>query len=88
MRIPPDCFLVTLDVESLYTNINHDDGLNALEYFLQSRPMDSPPSEIILQLTELILKNNVFLFQNQLCIQDRGTAMGACFAPNYASLFF
>ena len=28
-------FLVTLDVSSLYTNIPHDDGITAREYFLQ-----------------------------------------------------
>ena len=55
---------------------------------LVNRPTDSlPPSEFILQLTEWTLKNNVFLFQDQLYTQDRGTAMGACFAPNYANLF-
>lgn len=89
MRVPADCFLVTLDVESLYTNITHDDGLNALQHFLRSRPTDSlPPSEFILQLKEWTFKNNVFIFQDQPYTQVRGTAMGACFAPNYAHLIY
>ncbi len=89
MRVPDNCFLVTLDVESLYTNIAHDDGLKALQYFLMNRPIDSlHPSEFIIQLTEWTLKNNVFLFQDLLYIQVRGTAKGACFAPYYANLFF
>ncbi len=88
MRVPDNCFLVTLDVESLYTNIAHDDGLKALQHFLMNRPIDSlPPSEFIIQLTEWTLKNNVFLFQDLLYIQFQGTAMGACFAPNYTNLF-
>ncbi|KAF7642341.1 hypothetical protein LDENG_00259770 [Lucifuga dentata] len=67
MRIPADCLLVTMDVESLYTNIDHDDGLKALQHYLQNRPTDSsPPSEFILKLTEWTLQNNVFLFQDQL----------------------
>ncbi len=88
MRFPDNCFLVTLDVESLYTNIAHDDGLKALQHFLMNRPIDSlPPSEFMTQLTEWTLKNNVFLFQDLLYIQVQSTAMGACFAPNYANLF-
>ena len=76
-------------MESLYTNIAHDDGLKALQHFLMNRHTGSlPPSEFIIQLTEWTLKNNVFLFQDLLYIQVQGTAMGACFAPNYTNLFF
>ncbi len=49
MRVPDNSFLVTLDVESLYTNIAHNDGLKALQHFLMNRPIDSlPPSEFII----------------------------------------
>lgn len=80
--------LVTMDVESLYTNIDHKDGLNALSHYLEYRPTDLlPPAAFILQLAEWTLNNNVFLFQNQFYKQIKGTAMGACFAPNYSNLF-
>lgn len=36
---------------------------------------------------EWILNSNVFVFQDKLFHQKRGTAMGASFAPNYACLF-
>ena len=82
------CIMATMDVESLYSNIVHDEGLEALRHFLRSRPDDlMPPSAFIIQLTEWTLKNNVFLFQDKLYKQEKGTAMGACFAPNYANLF-
>lgn len=45
------------------------------------------PSDLIVQLTEWTLKNNVFPFQDKLYRQEKGTAMAACFAPNYANLF-
>ena len=33
--LPPDCILVTFDVESLYTNVPHDEGIQALGNVLQ-----------------------------------------------------
>lgn len=88
MTVSDDSYLVTMDVESLYTNIAHGDGLKALNHFLSNRPTDcSPPSDFLIKLTEWTLKNNIFLFQDQLYLQVCGTAMGACFAPNYANLF-
>lgn len=38
-------------------------------------------------ITEWTLNNNFFLFQDQFNKQIKGTAMGACFASNYAHLF-
>ncbi len=48
---------------------------------------ESPPAEFILTLTEWILTHNVFVFEDNFFQQVKGTAMGACFAPNYANLF-
>ena len=36
--IGPQALLVTMDVEALYTNIDHGQGLSALRYFLDKRP--------------------------------------------------
>lgn len=46
-------------------------------------PESVPPTTFM----EWTLKNNVFLFQGVFYKQMKGTAMGACFAPNYANLF-
>ena len=40
-----------MDVESLYTNIDHDEGLHALKHFISDRNDTRPPSDFILQLT-------------------------------------
>lgn len=77
-----------MDVESLYTNIDHKDGLEALAYYLDMRSStERTPTCFIVQLAEWTLNNNIFLFQNEFYKQIKGTAMGACFAPNYANLF-
>ena len=38
-------FLVTMDVESLYTNIDHNDGLDAMKFFLADRN-SLPPTDL------------------------------------------
>lgn len=47
------CFIATTDVESLYSKIGHDEGLESLRHYLRSRPNDlTPPNDFIVQLTE------------------------------------
>ena len=81
--------LVTFDVKNLYTNIPHDLGLEALKYWLGKYPdaIDSRfNQQFIIKAAELILKRNVFYFDNVFYIQKKGTAMGTRFAPTYATL--
>lgn len=61
------CIMATMDVESLYNDIVHGEGLEALKHYLSSRPEHvMPPTDFTVQLTEWTLKNNIFLFQDKL----------------------
>lgn len=88
-ELPPDMFLATFDVESLYTNISQERGIIALEYYLQDRlEVQNPPSAFICDLARLILKLNFFSFhQGEYFLQVKGTSMGSNFAPGYANLY-
>ena len=79
-------FLVTMDVESLYTNIDHNDGLEAMRFFLADRDA-LPPTDFIVELTDWIIHNNVFVFTDNIYKQCIGVPMGSCFSPNYACLY-
>lgn len=82
------CFLVTMDVEALYTNINHKQGPHGLPHYLNRCPAGSiPPTDFKLRLTEWTLKNNIFPFQECLFQQQKRTPMGACYGPSLANLF-
>ena len=81
------CFLVTLDVKSLYTNISHEEGISACRYFLNQRNNQRFPTEKLLSLISFILKSNTMKFANRLFHQIKGTAMGTPMAVNYANLF-
>ena len=87
VKIKPDTLLVTLDVESMYTNIDNEGGLSAVKKAFINNPSALRPDEHILKLLELSLKNNDFLFNNEIYLQTSGTAMGKKFAPSYANIF-
>ena len=82
--IPDDCFLATLDVESMYTNIDHDLGIQAV---IESFPHLDPPFDSIVDLLELTLTSNDFIFDGKYYLQVRGTAMGVDYAPHYSDIF-
>eukprot|EP00061_Rhincodon_typus_P009778 g33538.t1 len=80
--------LFTMDVQSLYTSIPHQDGLLVLRFFLGQRPEPSPPTTTLLHLVELVLILNNFSFNSSHFLQVRGVAMGTRMGPSYAFLVF
>ena len=48
---------------------------------------DQQIPEVIAKLMNLVLKNNVFEFDEKFYLQTQGTAMGTKMAPAYANLF-
>ena len=54
--------IFTMDITSLYTVIPNNEGLQALKYFFNQRPIKKPCSETLLRLAELVLTLNCFSF--------------------------
>lgn len=86
-QFPSQSFLFTIDVESLYTNINTELGLQAVKKSLEQNPHPLRPDNAILQLLEINLLRNDFEFDSQFFLQIQGTAMGKKFAPAYANIY-
>jgi hypothetical protein len=86
-RLPENTILATFDVKALYTNIPQGDGMKATRESLNERKNPKVPTEYIIRMLELILKNNIFLFSDQFYKQQIGTAMGTKPAPHYADIF-
>jgi hypothetical protein len=87
-QLPDNSILVTMDVTSLYTVIDHDEGIQSIREAVDKHgSRDNIPSHIICRFLEFILKYNVFKFMDQLYIQTKGTAMGTPVAPQYANIF-
>ena len=86
-RLADTAILGTLDVTSLYTNIPHNEGIEACRFFLQKRHDKHIPTETICDLIRIILNMNNFTFNGRHYLQKHGTAMGTKMAPSFANLF-
>ena len=76
-----------MDVSALYTTIPHNDGLLALQFFLDQRDSLHPPTDNILRLAELVLSLNTFSFGDAFYHQISGVVMYTKMGPSYAYLF-
>jgi hypothetical protein len=89
---PPGIVLYSADVAALYPNINIDDGLIALRRALLRYNRDAAPSDLvdidlILVLSEWVLRNNYISFGDSMWLQTSGTAMGTPMAVVFANLY-
>ena len=88
-NVKGDYNLFGCDITSLYTSIPHELGLEAITYWIRRR-RDLIPTRFteafILEAIELMLKNNTFLFNEDMFKQLVGTAMGHVFAQKYTCL--
>ena len=78
-----------MDVTSLYTNIQQEEGIttvcNAYERFHNHKP--PIPTHFLTDMLRLILKENSFQFNGKNYLQIHGTAMGTKMAVSFANLF-
>ena len=87
-KVGTNDYLVTLDVSSLYTNINNTEGIEAIKSNKTLKEtLKAPIINMISDLMLLVLTLNNFIFNGQHFHQIKGTAMGTRAAPNYANLF-
>ena len=87
IKIDKQAYLITLDVESLYTNIDNKDGLEAVREILKQHPDPDRPDKEFLEFLEICLNSNDFQFNQEWFLQIWGTSMGKKFAPAYANIF-
>jgi hypothetical protein len=85
----PGTTLFTCDVESLYTNIPHDAGIEAVRLALREHWGEEKSTEIrlVCRLLRIQLMNNNFVFNERHYTQIHGCAMGKSWAPAYANIF-
>ena len=76
-----------MDVVGLYLNIPHGEGLASLYKFLETRENKQISSDILAELAKIVLKSNIFKFDEKTFKQKCGTAFGTKFAPPYAILY-
>ena len=72
----PNDWMLSMDVTSLYTNIPHKDGLECISKVLETAETSTLKKESLLELLELVLTCNNFMFNNENYLQISSTAMG------------
>lgn len=87
VHIPPNSKLISLDVESLFTNVPYHECLILLEQQFERQRL--LPGEIndIINLTKLSMEQNYFRFNNTYYRQKEGLAMGSPLSPLMAEVF-
>lgn len=86
--VVPSCtYIFTIDIDSLYTNIDTATGLQTVNRLFQAHPDNTRPDQALLKLLELSLNCNDFIFNDKHYLQIQGTAMGKKFAPAYANIY-
>ena len=87
IKCPPDAILSSWDVVSLYTNIPHKEGLEAVNKAAMRQPHCPVKPKVLTELAKIVLKNNTITFAGEYYLQLQGTAMGTRLAPAYANVF-
>ena len=65
-----------MDVVGLYSNIPHDKGLLALRKRLDEREEKDVSTGTLVELAELVLKNNIFNFNEKTWKQKKAHQLG------------
>ena len=86
-QLPARCYLATLDVSSLYTNIGIDEGLTIVEEELGKANQSKPTPKTLSCFLEKVLKLNNFTFNGEHYFQVKRTAIGTRVAPNLANVY-
>ena len=58
-KLAPEDILVTIDVKSLYTNIPHTEGIQALNRILEETDIHAMKRLLICRLANLVLKTTI-----------------------------
>ena len=86
-NIPKDTILVTMDVKSLFTQIPHTEGTNAVAGAIENAKNTNISNRVILKLLSLTLHLNNFEFNGKHYLQKKGSSMGSKSSCRYADIF-
>jgi hypothetical protein len=89
ITLPPNMFLFTADVVSMYTNIPTAKALSFISNHIRetAHEFQDIPAEALIEALGIVMRNNVFTFGDVTYRQDRGTVMGTPPAPMWANLY-
>ena len=87
LDLPESSILVSFDVVGLYPYIRHEEGIETMAEYLETRDDKTISTKSLCDLASIVLKENYFELSSKIYHQKLGTAIGTKFAPPYANLF-
>ena len=88
LQIPANSFLVSMDFESLFTNIPIYDSINTIRIFLLENGVNLDTINFICEGARLVFTNNIFVSEDKrYFLQIAGLAMGSQVVPKWANLY-
>ena len=91
LHIPLHTKIFTCDAVSMYTNIDIDHSIEIVKKWFDKYKHESPlnlPPKLLIAALNIVMKNNIFTFNDTFWIQQTGTAMGTPCACMIATLYF
>ena len=88
--ISDNCFMASLEVESLYTNVPLLVSNNicvSRVFSVSSENFAGATVKLFRENLKLVLRSSVFLFKSQMYLQSYGLVMELSFAPTVSNLF-
>ena len=87
LKIPANCKLLSLDINSLFTSIPIDELLNILDNLLDNSKLSSEQKSDLKKLVQICLQQNYFKFNNKFYMQLDGLPMGSPLSPLLSEIF-
>lgn len=85
--LPPNSIFLSLDVDSLFTNVPYQETLKILSNILERRRIHPGEANEIVHLTNICMQQNYFKFNGGYYKQKEGLAMGSPLSPLMAEIF-
>ena len=79
--LPKNAILCTIDVVGLYLNIPYEEGLASIRKHSDNRENKQLTTDTLVELADIVLRNNYFQFLDKTFKQKQGTGIGTKFAP-------
>ena len=80
-------FMFTMDVVALYPSVPREKTRDAMRENLEKRKVKKIPTDDLIELGEMVLRSNEFVFEGQRYRQKEGTAIGSKMGKNYACTY-
>ena len=85
--MPDGVIFYAMDFASPYPNIQHEEDIASPCKILETRDSKQISRDTLMALAEVVLKNNIFEYDEKIFKQKSGTVIGMKFAPPYDILF-